>query len=223
MDVLVLAAIAITSAAGTAAASSQPALPRECRGFLQSGEIRLTHVWGSYALAQGALVDAATFSHDSQFLFTGGVDGSLRAWVLASCDEVWSTQAPNGVEILAITPDDHWVLGGTVDGRVSAFDAATGHRRWSRRRHAAGVLALDVSVPRSLIKTRVSSAVFHVHDRVPRAPGTRPASRRSSSTEMNNDVDGELEAGPLGKERTAPPTITSDQYCEEVLSGSPLI
>lgn len=76
------------------------------------------------AIAGSALVDEAT-----GFAYIGGFDSELRAVDLDTHEEVWARKAGNWFWTLPLLADGV-VYAGALDGKVYAFDAATGDPRW---------------------------------------------------------------------------------------------
>lgn len=136
---------AIATATAGSAAETQLSFPPQCRGFLRSGEIRLTHVWGSYAFAHAGPIVAAAFSPDGRRLFTAGWIPWVRAWDAATGEEVWTVPERYGAGALAATPDGRLLVGVTGTGQLTVWSAGSGRREWSAPAQSNGDPTLAVS------------------------------------------------------------------------------
>ena len=73
---------------------------------------------------------ALAFSADSRLLISGGDDGVLRLWDVASGQQLRTfTAGPSGINTLAFAPGSvHTVMAGTQDHRIVFWDLVTGEK-----------------------------------------------------------------------------------------------
>jgi len=88
-------------------------------------------------------VNTVTAAPDGSWLATGGNDGTVRIWDVATGQEratlVHRTRRTDWVNAVAIAPDGSWLATGGSDGTVRIWDVATGQQRatLSRRERVA--------------------------------------------------------------------------------------
>ena len=98
-------------------------------------------------------IGPATFSPDLQTLAFGSEDGALSLWDLAAGSEVRTLRHKNPVQSVAFSPDGQVLASGTcsqfskggwtcVTGEVRLWDANTGKRLRTLKRHAGSVLSI---------------------------------------------------------------------------------
>ncbi|MGH6922916.1 MAG: caspase family protein [Propylenella sp.] len=68
---------------------------------------------------------------DGQTAFSGGDDGSVKFWNLASGRLIRTYDAGSPVYSVAVVPDGRTVLAGTLNGAVISWNAASGQRLWT--------------------------------------------------------------------------------------------
>ena len=91
-------------------------------------------------------VDAVGFSPDGGRVVSGGVDGLVRVWDLATGVQVRELAGhEGGVTSVGISPDGGRVVSGGVDGLVRVWDLATGVQVRELAGHEGGVTSVGIS------------------------------------------------------------------------------
>src|SRR5262245_870287 len=128
-SILVIAAVAAPLPAAEPAAESLPA-----GVLLRVGASKFRVGIGCRSLA---------YSTDGKSLFSGGGDGIIRVWDVATGRETkqWST-AGNGIALMRLSPDGKQIAVCDTGRSISIWDAATGEKRASLQTPAYGEIAL---------------------------------------------------------------------------------
>jgi hypothetical protein len=103
-------------------------------------------------------VNAVSFSHDSQLLVTAADDGSLRAWKVPDGTVLNTLGQASGpaVKCLTFAPDDRYVVAGTADGTVIAWNPRTGEEIFRSQVHGASVTSVAFIPDGSRLATAAS-------------------------------------------------------------------
>jgi serine/threonine protein kinase/WD40 repeat protein len=76
------------------------------------------------------LVHAASFSADGRLAISGGADGTVRLWDVATGTEKWKGEGHSGAVLsVAFSPDGMQAVSGGADKTVRVWDIATGNGR----------------------------------------------------------------------------------------------
>jgi len=99
------------------------------------------------SLKTGGATSAAAFSHDSQWLATGGFEGVVQLWSTKTGEPRWTMpeQHTCRVYIIAFHPQGTMLASGSDDNTVRLWDAETGKHRFAPIRHEGGVYWLSFS------------------------------------------------------------------------------
>jgi hypothetical protein len=82
------------------------------------------------AARQGERVSALVYAADGKTLASGGEDGVVRLWDVASCRELRRFgEHPKQVACLAFTPNSQVLASGSQDGTIVLWEVATGRER----------------------------------------------------------------------------------------------
>jgi WD40 repeat protein len=77
----------------------------------------------AFVPAQGATITTAQLTSDGTRVYTVTSDGHARGWDLAAGRELW---AADQVAVFELSPDEHWLAGVAVNGKLEVRVAATG-------------------------------------------------------------------------------------------------
>jgi WD40 repeat protein len=109
---------------------------------LRNPAIRL----GSTKFRHAVVGKALTFSPDSKTLYSGGTDGTVKAWNVETGEARRTFSGHAGaVNCLALAPGGRAVATGGKDGTVRLWDSATGEQKWKAAAHKGGVRSVDFS------------------------------------------------------------------------------
>ena len=91
-------------------------------------------------------VRSAAFSPDGKIALSGGVDGTVKLWEVASGRELQSFVGHLGAVLsVAFSPEGKFALSGDSDGTVKVWEVANGRERRSFVGHRGGVLSVTFS------------------------------------------------------------------------------
>ncbi|MCG7519594.1 c-type cytochrome [Ruegeria sp. Ofav3-42] len=170
----------------------------------------------------GSGVNTVQFSSDGSQLYSGGVDGSLRLWNVASGQEIDRlVEHGFGINELILNEADNWIAYGAVDGVTRIVDLTTGGERdftLDRR----PILALALSPDRSLLAVGDGEGYIMVIDTIEwRIAQDFRATLRGPVWALAFSPDGEnLHAGGIDEAMYSwPVTALGDQ--EQMASAEP--
>ncbi|WP_170412373.1 c-type cytochrome [Ruegeria atlantica] len=114
----------------------------------------------------GSGVNAVQFSSDGSHLYSGGVDGALRLWDVASGQEMDRlVEHGFGINELVLNEADNWIAYGAVDGVTRILDLTNGDERdFTLERRP--ILALALSPDRSSLAVGDGEGYIMVIDTV---------------------------------------------------------
>jgi WD40 repeat protein len=90
-------------------------------------------------------VNAVAVAPDGSWLASGGSDGTLRIWDVATGRERVPLAAARDVTAVAVAPDGSWLVSGGSDGTVRIWDVATSRERATLTDQAGRVTAVAVA------------------------------------------------------------------------------
>ena len=143
-----------------AAQRGDEARPRymEAIGFLKGSGVHngaMAGLWDSYRTCPPPLnsftghqggVRSAALSPDGKIALSGGVDGTVKLWEVASGRELQSFVGHRGgVLSVAFSPEGKFALSGDSDGTVKVWEVANGRELLSFVGHQGGILSVAFS------------------------------------------------------------------------------
>lgn len=101
----------------------------------------------SAPLKTGGATSALAFSHNNDWLATGGADGLVQVWSASSGEARWKTpgQHTSRVYTIAFHPNGHILATGSDDNTVRVWNAETGQPLFAPIRHDGAVYWLSFS------------------------------------------------------------------------------
>ena len=110
-------------------------------------------------ISSRAPVNAVAVSPGGEFVVSGGADGAVRVWDLATGAQLRALEGHSGaVWAVALTPDGQVVSGG-VDGAVRVWDLATGAQLRALEGHSGAVWAVALTPDGQVVSGGVDGAV----------------------------------------------------------------
>lgn len=94
-------------------------------------------------------VNSTAYSPDGRLLASSSDDGTMRLWNLATGQEIWKLPFPNGVSIVAFSPNGKWLA--ILSDKLEVWDHATGQRHLSM--HGGSITDLGFLSEASLLYT----------------------------------------------------------------------
>ena len=143
------------------------------RAILTSRISRVTAV-ATEATAVAAEITAVAIAPDGSWLATGGTDGAVRIWDVATRQHRATLTGHVGVvAAVAIAPDGSWLAtGGSSDGTVRTWDMATRQPRTTLAGHAGRVTAVAIGPDGSWLATGGTDGTARIWDAAARQPRT---------------------------------------------------
>ena len=110
-------------------------------------------------------VTALVVAPDGSWLASGGRDGTVRLWDVATGQVRVSLSGHAGqVTAVAVAPDGNWLASGGSDGAVRIWDVATGQVRASRSGRFGRVMAVAVAPDGSWLATGGEDGTVRIWD-----------------------------------------------------------
>jgi WD40 repeat protein/CHAT domain-containing protein/tetratricopeptide (TPR) repeat protein len=129
---------------------------------LQAADIRPSRTLSGHS----GFVEAVVFSPDGKLVASGGKDGSVVVWDVATGREKWTLDGhTERVTSLAFSPDGKLLASGSFDKTVRLWDPATGKKEAVLRGHTHWVNAIAFSPDGKLLATGGSDKVVILWER----------------------------------------------------------
>ena len=128
-------------------------------------------------------------------LVTGGSDGSVRVWSLASYSPIHRLAAHDN-SVTSLQFDDYRIVSGGSDGRVKIWDLATGMLIRELSQPAEAVWRVAFESERCVIMAnRANRTTMEVWDFAPPVEGTAERSFEGDSMDLDVEAEGGGDAG----------------------------
>ncbi len=162
----------------------------------------------------------ADWDHTRDVIATGGPDGVVRLW---RPDGVpWSTQLfrhPSSIEVLAFSPNGHWLATGCRDGGTRLWSVESGVWTGAGWYHAGPVTRVQFSRNSRLLLSASRDGTARVVPVPERAEGT--AKEILAELEADAGVLVAVEGSETTASVTAPQPLTSESFRERRASSQP--
>ena len=116
------------------------------------------------------MVFSVAFFQSGKALVTGSEDKTAIIWDLETERPKFTLKLDNGVETVAVSPDDKFVAAGSWDGKIRLWDAATGNEVGSFPHDRSGVYALAFSPDGQTLAAGGTDSLVHLYDMETRQP-----------------------------------------------------